>query len=121
MTTVLQLGDGVIVRTVDPPARTLTAIQTPAPATAPKVLEPSDVLTGISVYVPASTTGASPQAFAFATPAATWTVPHGLGRNPMVQLVDDAGAVIDADIDFPDPNTVVVTHAQPLAGSVLLI
>ncbi len=54
------------------------------------------------------------------TPAATWTVPHGLGRYPHAMVVVE-GRLVLADLDFPDLGTVVVTHAEPLAGSLHLI
>lgn len=55
--------------------------------------------------------------FSFSTPAATWTVRHNLGRNPEVQVLVGEEEVI-ADVEFPDVNTVVVTHSSPRVGSV---
>lgn len=56
----------------------------------------------------------------FASPVATWTVRHNLGRHPLVQVLDTTGAQFDADVEYADVNTVVITHAQPVAGSALL-
>ena len=54
--------------------------------------------------------------FTFATPSATWTISHGLGHRPIVSLIDSTGAGFDADLEYPDLNTVVATHAVPVAG-----
>jgi hypothetical protein len=70
---------------------------------------------------PPGPAGASAVEFTFATPAATWTIRHNLGRRPTVQLLDATGAQFDGDVEFPDLNTVVVTHAQPIAGAAQLI
>lgn len=58
--------------------------------------------------------------FDFPSASATWTVAHNLGRNPIVQLVGSDLAVFDSDVEFPDLDTVVVTHAFPITGSVVL-
>lgn len=64
---------------------------------------------------------ASYHEYTFTTPAATWTVTHSLGLHPVVQLLDAAGNQFEADVAYPDLNTVVITHAAPLTGSVLIV
>ena len=55
------------------------------------------------------------------TPAVTWTVNHNLGRRPHTEVYDPAGQLLLADVEHPDVNTVVITHAEPAAGSVVAI
>jgi hypothetical protein len=58
-----------------------------------------------------------------ATPAYIWTVPHNLNKFPMVGLVDSTGHQFDADVQYLDMNTLVVTMEPALAcaGKVLLV
>jgi hypothetical protein len=52
------------------------------------------------------------------TPAATWTVPHALGRYPLVQLVV-GGAVVLTDVEV-DSTQAVAIWPQPVAGTMIL-
>jgi len=63
-----------------------------------------------------------PPAFVFtqSTPEAAWTIEHGLNSFPSVTLTDADGNVIVAQVRYVDPNTVVVTFSQPVAGSAYL-
>lgn len=58
--------------------------------------------------------------FVKATPAAEWTITHGLGRKPMVAVYLSTGEEVEADV-VSDATTVVVTFPTPVAGSVVLI
>lgn len=64
----------------------------------------------------------APQRIDAAT-AATWILPHGLSRIPMVQVfIGDAssgGEDVIADVAATD-TTVTITHASPQAGFVLV-
>jgi hypothetical protein len=51
------------------------------------------------------------------TPAATWVIPHGLGRIPSVVLLDPDGQEFDADVLHPSLDTTSVVHGQPTAGT----
>lgn len=53
-----------------------------------------------------------------ASPAATWTVLHPLPRTPNVTVIVD-GRIMLADVEYTD-NQVVVTHAAPTTGKVIL-
>ena len=64
--------------------------------------------------------GTPVQEFLFSTPAATWTVSHGFGSHPIVAVLDDTLAEMTASVEWPDLNTVVVTHATPTTGRVLV-
>ncbi len=48
--------------------------------------------------------------------AATWTVPHNLGRHPSVTVVDHNGAALLADFSYVDENIVQITHSVPMIG-----
>lgn len=50
------------------------------------------------------------------TPAATWTVPNTLGRNPRSITMIVGGQVVDSDFDVSDINQIVVTNSSPVAG-----
>lgn len=51
-----------------------------------------------------------------ASPAATWTITNTLGRYPASVLIVIGTELVDADIEFPDVDTIVVTFATPTAG-----
>jgi len=53
--------------------------------------------------------------------AATWTIRHGLGRRPLVQLATDDGEVVHADVVHLDLNTALVAFAQPATGTARLV
>jgi hypothetical protein len=74
-----------------------------------------------SVHLPpASGGGTSRYDHTQTTPAATWTVVHGLSRYPHATALDPARNRIWPDLQYPDLNTAVVIHAEPLAGSLHL-
>jgi hypothetical protein len=56
--------------------------------------------------------------------AATWVVPHPLGRVPLVQVFlaygDSGGEAVAADVQA-GPMQITVTHASPCQGFVLLV
>jgi len=53
------------------------------------------------------------------TLAGTWTVPHGLGRAPLVQVFLASGEQVFPDVSV-DAANVVAVFAQPTAGFVLV-
>lgn len=55
------------------------------------------------------------------TPAATWSVSHGLGKFPISSEITVGGELVFADIIYPSTSTVVVTFASPQAGILRLI
>jgi hypothetical protein len=55
-----------------------------------------------------------------ATPAATWTIPHLLGRLPVVATYLTSGEVVDTDLDA-STDQVVVTWPAPTAGWAVLV
>ncbi|MDR7496834.1 MAG: hypothetical protein QN174_07745 [Armatimonadota bacterium] len=62
---------------------------------------------------------ATPRIYTFATPSATWVVPHGLGRAALVQVVCD-GAEVVAEVEQTDADTVTVRFAAPRTGYVIV-
>lgn len=53
--------------------------------------------------------------------SAVWTWVHGRGSIPEVTVLDTNGLPGEPWLkEFPDLNTVVVRHANPMAGSVIL-
>ena len=69
---------------------------------------------------PPASSGASRYDHTQTTPAATWTVTHGLNRYPNATALDTARKRFWPDLQYPDLNTAVVTHAEPRAGSLHL-
>lgn len=54
-------------------------------------------------------------------PAATWTIPHGLGRKVSVTLFDSTGRQVYADIEQDGDDSVTVIFPSPLAGFALVL
>lgn len=55
-----------------------------------------------------------------ATPAATWSITHTLGRHPQVTVLDTNNVRVWPDVEYGSINTVTITHAAPLAGIAIL-
>jgi hypothetical protein len=49
-----------------------------------------------------------------------WTINHNLGGYPNVTLVDNAGAEFEGEVEYPSPNTIVVTLAYSISGKAYL-
>lgn len=58
--------------------------------------------------------------FTQSAPASVWTISHTLGHLPQVSIIVDDEEV-DADVDYPNINTVVITFAAPQTGSVEMV
>lgn len=70
---------------------------------------------------PQGVAGGNPVLWDQSTPAATWTIPHGLGRLPTaVEVILADGEVVDTDTHVDD-TYVVLTFAQPTAGTAQII
>ena len=54
-----------------------------------------------------------------ASNAATWILPHALGRVPMVQVFLASGELVISNVEA-DAAHVTVTHASPQSGFVLI-
>lgn len=54
------------------------------------------------------------------TPSAGWTVAHGLGHKPLVQ-VEVGGEVVLSDIQFIDDNNLFIEFASACSGTATLI
>lgn len=50
------------------------------------------------------------------TPSATWTVNHGLGKNPAVEVLTSAGDRVISGVNHVNTNTTVLTFASALSG-----
>lgn len=55
-----------------------------------------------------------------APPAAVWTIVHGLNGYPDVLVLDNTGRKLYADVQYPDDQTVVVSHDHPYSGTAKL-
>lgn len=63
--------------------------------------------------------GEGDKAFTYtqATPSATWTITHNLGKYPAVSIVDSAGSAVVGDVEYIDANTVTITFQSAFAGA----
>jgi hypothetical protein len=52
-------------------------------------------------------------------PARTWTIMHNLGYNPSVAIMINDQEV-DADVNYPNLNTVLIVFSTPQKGSARL-
>lgn len=52
------------------------------------------------------------------SPSASWVVPHGLDHRPLVQLLDDSGHQVFADVTV-DLTNIAVAFSTPQTGSLL--
>lgn len=93
----------------------------PTVLTAPPVASSVQVAPIVGPRGPIGPPGGSGFSYVQTTPAASWPVVHNLGRHPYAVLCTIGGSEVIADIDFPDLNTIVITHASPVSGRVDLI
>ena len=52
---------------------------------------------------------------------ATWTIDHNYGRRVAVDLIDEAGRVVFADIEHPTLNRTVITFPEPTTGTAFIL
>lgn len=50
----------------------------------------------------------------------SWTINHNLDYYPSVSIVDSAGTSVFGDVQYIDPNTVIVNFTDPFAGKAFL-
>lgn len=82
----------------------------------PICTEPRNSQQPISINIPTSSTFVFTQAIA----SSLWTITHNLGQFPSVTLVDIAGNIILAGVQYISANQIVVTFSQPVAGKAFL-
>lgn len=54
------------------------------------------------------------------TPAALWSISHGLGKYPSVTVVDSGGSVVEGDVNYISTNNVQLTFSAAFSGSAYL-
>lgn len=47
----------------------------------------------------------------------TWTINHGLNKNPSVYVVDTGGSLVEGDLQIIDINNIVLTFSAPFTGT----
>ena len=55
-----------------------------------------------------------------ATPAASWSITHGLARRPSVTVVDTAGTVVIGNVAYTSDDTVTITFSGAFSGAAYL-
>ncbi|WP_344543020.1 hypothetical protein [Streptomyces levis] len=58
--------------------------------------------------------------FAQMTPSATWTINYTQGVRPDVDVYNNSGNIVIADVSHPDDQTVIVSFAYPETGRAIL-
>lgn len=54
-------------------------------------------------------------------PLSTWTIDHNYGRRVSVDIIDDSGRVVFADVEHPTLNRTVITFPSPTTGSAFIL
>lgn len=54
------------------------------------------------------------------TPEQVWTIVHNLDKYPSINLLDENGVIMFADIKYVDMSTVQISFATPVIGRALL-
>jgi hypothetical protein len=54
------------------------------------------------------------------TPSDTWTISHNLTFHPNVTVVDSGGSVVEGEISYPSPTTVLLTFRSGFSGRAYL-
>ena len=93
----------------------------PTVMTAPPVVSAVQVAPIVGPRGPIGPPGGTGFSYVQTTPAASWPVIHNLGRHPYAVTLTIGTSQAFTDLDFTDPNTVVLTFATPTAGRVDII
>jgi len=55
-----------------------------------------------------------------ASPSTTWTINHNLSKYPSVSIVDSAGTLIIAEVEYTSTSQVVITFDSSTSGKAYL-
>jgi len=53
-------------------------------------------------------------------PATVWSIAHGFGRYPLVNVLDSAGTQVLGEVFHADADNLIVRFSSPFSGRVLL-
>jgi hypothetical protein len=105
-------------------SRTLTVIDH---SNTPAVIVDNDiediVIAGVGVQGPPGPPGtASSDNYTYVQSVADniWTINHTIPFRPNVSVVNSAGQVIYANVDYASATQIIITHSVPLTGMVYL-
>lgn len=62
----------------------------------------------------------APLVYTQMTPSAVWTINYDYAVSPDVDVYDNNGDVVMADVNYPDDSTVTITFAHPETGKAIL-
>lgn len=54
------------------------------------------------------------------TASSTWTIPHGLGKRPVITVYRSDGMRLEVEEDFPSLDVAVLTFSGPTSGTAYL-
>jgi hypothetical protein len=93
------------------------SVEVDAPVTQVE-LSPDPVVIFAATPGPPGPPGTGSDGFTYtqASPAATWTISNTLGRFPRGVAVFVGNELVEADVDTPDINTIVITFSSPQSG-----
>jgi hypothetical protein len=75
------------------------------------------------IYVnnhPIAVSGEEVFTYTKSTASAIWTIPHTFDHFPSVTVIV-GGVQVDADVQYPNPTTVVIVFASPQVGTAVLV
>ena len=90
----------------------------PRPGAPPLVLNLQPLLVGPPGPIGPQGLTSAPSRFDVTSAAATWTIPHGLGRAPMAECFSPSGERLFPDV-FVDSLHITAVFAAPTMGFVL--
>lgn len=64
--------------------------------------------------------GASTNVYVKSAAEAVWDITHNLGKFPSIVILDSADDEVEGDIQYVNPNRVVITFSAALAGRAFL-
>ena len=65
-------------------------------------------------------TGDKTYTYTQSSASALWVVTHTLSKYPSVTILDDSNNVVIADVQYIDENTIQISFASAVTGSVIL-
>ena len=102
-------GEPIIVQ-VTPPPTIVVPVDVPAnPAGTPNIIAVGGINQHLVAYSQTQNVSSS-----------SWVIPHNLGYNPNVTIVDSAGTIVEGEITYTNPRTLTVHFTEAFTGKAYL-
>lgn len=83
------------------------------------VQQPDDKIIYVNNH-PIAVSGEEVFTYTKSAPSTIWTIPHTFDHFPIVTVIV-GGVQVDADVQYPNPTTVVIVFASPQVGTAVLV